>query len=555
MSKWKILKRVISLVLCFVLMTAGVSVYAEILPFETQYDYKKADIAWLTDLIIKEDMTTVGGLAERVSLKAVPEYPYTETASSFKKDVDYYTSVYSLNTESLKTAYVLLFEVLKSGTGLISSDISDSDIRVYLENAGIKYPASPDADDLVMARALYTAMITGAVSGDLFSKGTPLEAALVNYISVLTGTDIKTLKEWMPESSILSLDEYILAAARMTLWTSGYDVTRDTPEKEVIRLVALMTINQQGITIDANASFDEIKVRYIALMLGKRYNVRPESSELDRAIRNNKAAYYILQLIGRKNGLSIREGNCTYDEAFRLVAENTDVFDIEPGEFYADIPLYDAHLKNGRSSVWVYPTAYVTDLTGYNTTITVNGKVVKNNYYNEIQIDPEKTMNELVIKVSTSASSYEASEFTYTVRVYQGEGKPDSGNEETTVPDTGNNDHVTSDSIVNDILASLGIDPSVSDILNSAYDSLPPELTNMIPYLAPTFDSEGLYPELEADHSEITVLHDESYYKSLLDDLGTSFTYVPLEGIPGLEYANSFIPGEEDIGKIITFGN
>ena len=67
MSKKKLLFKVICVALCVALLSADLFAAAAILPFETQYDYDEADIAWLTDLVIKEDMTTVEGMAQRVT--------------------------------------------------------------------------------------------------------------------------------------------------------------------------------------------------------------------------------------------------------------------------------------------------------------------------------------------------------------------------------------------------------------------------------------------------------------------------------------------------------
>ena len=94
-------------------------------------------------------------------------------------------------------------------------------------------------------------------------------------------------------------------------------------------------------------------------MLSKKYGVSVDPDRMASALDNGSLPFYMLQLIGRDYGVSVREDNCTYEEAFALVAENTGVFDMEDGEFYADIDQYELTLNYQRSSIWIYPTAFV----------------------------------------------------------------------------------------------------------------------------------------------------------------------------------------------------
>ena len=542
MSKKKLLFKIICVALCVALLSAELFASAAILPFETQYDYDEADIAWLTDLVIKEDMTTVEGMAQRVTLVPEPEYPYTETADSFRKEVDYFVSLYNLDLGSQRAGYIYFFEILNANSELLAADVSDADIREYLEGMGIAYPANPGSDELIIARALFTALVTGSL-GSSFAVGADLEEAIVSYLAVLTGMNMNSLKEWMPGGSLLSLDEYILAASKLSLWSNGYDVSSTTPEDEVYRLMAVMTVRAQGISVDSDSSFDSLKAKYVAALLGQKYSVVIDSEKLASHMENGTTAFYMLQLLGKKGGLSVREENASYEEAFRLVAENTHAFDVSSDDFYADIYNYSAVLSSRRSSLWIYPTAYATD-SAYSCIVSVNGVPVKNNYYNEIKIDPEIPEQELVITVTATGGSL-SSKCTYTVRLTQGTYAGIEGDEPVTDSGATGNSFVSGDSLVASILSSIGVNSVISDILDRTYSSLPAGLSGVVSFIAPTFDTEE-----EVSAEDESVVRNDNFFISVLDEIG-SVADAEIEGIPGLSLIENITYGDD---STITFG-
>lgn len=540
MSKRRILMRVLSVVISAAMFFTAVPVNAVVFTFETQYDYDKANVAWLTDLVIKEDMTTVEGMAARVPLVPDPQYPYTETADSFRNDVEYFMSLYSLETGSQRAGYIYLFEVLNANSELVNADISDADIRDYLEGIGIRYPANTGADELIMARALFTAIATGAISTGTFARGASLEEVLVEYMSSVTGMNVEDLKKWTPSGSILSLDEYILAASKLSLWTNGYEVTPETDEDEVYRLVAAMTVKSQGISVDDSLSFDEIKMRYTAALLGAKYDVVIDADKLSKANENDAEAFYILQLIGRNSGLSIREDNATYEEAFSLVAENTGVFDVAEDDFYADIYAYDVYLSTRCHSLWVYPTAYATN-SDSDVLVTVNGTAIRNNYYNEVQLDYNKDEQLLTIRVTVSGGA-DSGECTYYVTVHQGSFADVDG--EGPVVDNNLPSFGTSDSVVADVLSTLGVNSVISAVLDKSYVSLPRTVSSVVAFIAPTFDGDNLGDlGLSSDMSK------DGFYLSVLDEVG-AVVDTEIEGVPGIDLYSD-VSG--NLNKLITF--
>lgn len=533
MSKRKLLLRVFTVLLCITLLSADFFASAVLFTFETQYDYDEADVAWLTDLVIKEDMTTVEGIAQLVDLVPVPEYPYTETPDSFSEDVNYFTSLYNLQSGSSKAGYIYFFEVLNSSSEFLAGDVSDSDIKEYFEAVGIEYPQNIGEDELLIARTLYAAMVSGSVSGNIFDGGNGLEEVLISYVAGLSGMDVNSLKEWMPDRNITTLDEYILAASRMSLWSNGYDVSKNTDEDEVYRLVALMTVKSQGITVDSNLPFEELNLKYIAALLGKKYSVSIDSRKLGDAIENDSVPFYLLQLIGKGNGVSVREDNATFEEAFNIVAENSDVFDVE-NDFYADIFEYELKLSTRTGKLWVYPTAYSTNSSEYSVMVTVNGVAVNNNYYNQISVPADKEEFDLNIEVVASSVN-DSSKCTYIVHVQQGTYAGIEGDEPVTAPGSEDETYVSSDSLVSGILAGLGVNPVIESILNNSYPSLPSGLSSIIAYSAPTFGDES-----QPESSVTTEKTEDSFFISVLDEIG-SVMDTEIAGIPGLEYAESIL--------------
>lgn len=482
----KYIKPVFAVILSVMLCVAFTNVaIAAIMTFETQYDYSVPNKSWLTDLTVKESLTGVSDMVTDLTLVAQPDYPYTETAESFEKDVNEACKLYDLNEGSVRAAYIYLFDVLNDNSAFIEDETSDEDIKDYLVNAGIVYPDNYDADTLVMARALYTIMKSGSLdkylSDGSIPAGTALETAVVNYMSVFTGIDMSAVQEWTVVSDQLSLDEYLLAVSKYTLWSSGYDVSLDMDEEEVYRLIALMTIRKQGVSAPDDISFDEIKIRYLATMLGTKYDVSCDAAELANAMQSNSVAFYLLQLMGKDAQLSLQPDSIAYEDAFMRVAENTNRFDLEVGEFFADVSDYTTTLKYKRSSVWLYPTSYVchNENTAQNITITANGVEIEDGNFNEIPVDISKNSDLITIRCSYK-DSFETSESVYYLTVKQGVLSPDSVLiEQPELDDLLSGDYEIDDSLLSDtfipnntdfvgsVLGSIGLGVGFGDLLDS----------------------------------------------------------------------------------------
>ena len=239
----------LSVLILTAMLASNLLASAAIMFVETQFTYDQPDTAWLKDLIIKEDVLTVQGLSERVKLIAQPDYPYSETPESFAQVVGYYLKFYELDPGSQEAAYLYIMEQLNKFSAATELNVSDEYIKFWLQSSGIKYPENglKDNTTLILARTLYAAMSRSNLGVSSFPKGTSLESAAIQIIAKVFGMDISLLSQWLDDVSVDNLESYIIATSKIALYTMGYDVSKSTPKEEVYRLLAVMTIEKQGI--------------------------------------------------------------------------------------------------------------------------------------------------------------------------------------------------------------------------------------------------------------------------------------------------------------------
>lgn len=325
-------------------------------------------VSWLRSLIVKEDIMTAEGAAKRSTLVPVADYPYTHTSASFKKEVDSYVKLYTLDENSHKAAYLYFFKQIDA-MGIISDpNVTDKAKIQYLKDEGIIVPDGVESDStqMLMAGALYAYMtndlyyvFTGNPESDVvIPDQTPLEEALLIYTIKLTGqqnTVMDFTKKHFGVTKITSLDEYIYYTSMYALWTKGLvsqNELSSISEDEVYRRLALMEIREQGITIGDGASMEDIKMAYLAAGLSEQYNVTVDYTELKAKYNENKVPFYILQLMLKQDkGLQISETQ-KYSEAFDFVAKKTNRFKLDD-DFYADIYEYDINLEYKRNQIYL----------------------------------------------------------------------------------------------------------------------------------------------------------------------------------------------------------
>ncbi len=330
----------------------------------TQYTYTSYRESWLRNLIVKEDILSPSGVVTRDTLVPVTDYPYTQTAASFSKDVASYVTLYTLDDDSEKAAYLYLFKQLDALTIISEPGVTDDNKIAYLENEGIVMPDNvrDDQTNMLMVRALYSFMrndfyyvVTGEPEIEI-PRGTGLEEALMLYTMAVSGQS-KVLPQFVSKyfgGSITTFDDYVYYTTLYALWINGYVKTNEIGKisrEEVYRRMAIYQIQQFGITIDASTATDEeIKLKYMAAGLGDQYAVNIDWLKLKEHLSADTVPFYLLQLMGNKDaGLTI-SNTYGYDRAFTKVCKSTDRFELDE-MFYSDICEYNVKLSYQRDEV------------------------------------------------------------------------------------------------------------------------------------------------------------------------------------------------------------
>lgn len=486
------LKRFTAVMLAAILLglTLSSGAYAfALVTCETQFAYDSADPSWLKDLTVKEDMNTINGLSGRNTLQPVSSYPYRETAESFKEEIAYYEVLYTLDEDMANAAYLYILSLAESfSSSSVAADQSDEFIRSYLESLGIVYPTGHNADSVetrTVARALYA--IIAADDSYTVKRGTGLYDAFTSYLSKIVGVNNNVLIKFDGDNDLTDLREYVLAVCRYMLYAAGYKVDKNTPESEVYRLIAVMTIRAQGISIDSSsATFEEIKNKYLCAMMCKIYDVPIDTAAFDAAVKKGNLEFYMLQLIGKKYKITVRD-SLAYEEAFSLVCKNTPYFDLEEGEFYADIYEYTIPLKYRRDTIWIYPqTLSVTsESEGIAVTVLINGEKVRENYYADVALDSSKDKNEVVITVEYKVTGSSTKTSTYKLNILQGKEKPVEGpTVSTALAGIG--------ALVSQVVEDMGNNPTISNIVAGMPFETPERFWSIASLMLPNFISGSL---------------------------------------------------------------
>ena len=479
----KLIAVFMTVVMLFSVMSFGLHAFALVM-CETQYMYDSANPSWLKDLIVKENMSNIDGLSQRNELVAKAEYPYRETAESFKEEVSYYQTLYTLDEDMADAAYIYMLEIAKAFAGDSTSSYSDEFIRSYLESLGIVYPkdGADDSETKIVARALFSIII----SDDSYKvkRGTGLYEAFTDYVSVILGVNVSSVIKFDNDSKLTDLSEYVVAASKYILYNAGYNVDKDTSDEEVFRLIAIMTIRAQGISIDSgSATFEEIKNKYLCAMMCKVYDVSIDTAAFGKAVEKNNLHFHMLQLIGKEYGLTVRD-SLAYEQAFDLVCEKTGYFNLEQGEFYADIYEYDVKLNYKRDKIWLYPQTLGTtsESDGTKVNVLIDGKDVRENYYVDVAVATDKEVIPLVITVEFTDNTGKKTSSSYKINIYQGTQEPVTGS---TISDA------LSDvkDVVENVLGELGLDSSIADIIANIPFELPTRLLGLTSLIIPSFDN------------------------------------------------------------------
>lgn len=397
----------------------------------TQYIYSENKVSWLRKLVVKEDMLSSEGIITEETLYPVTDYPYTTDAPNFKEEVGECIKTYTLDEDSQRAAYLYLLETVGALTIISEPNVSDETKADWLRKQGIIITEEDekDPDKLLMISALYAMMrndLYYVYKGEHLTipKGTPLEEAVVIYLSALSGQNTllsKFISKFFGSGSLGNLEDYMYYTSLMALYTNGYvsatEVTRISRE-EVYKRVAIMTIRNYGISIDSEkASTEEIRHKYLTAMLGTHFKVKLDPESLEKSKFKNTIPFYVLQRMAYEDvNLTISQTKYSYEECFEKVLVNTDRFDLE-NEFFADIYEYNVYLDNNRTKIYVSPTPV-----NAASVVTINGTIVPSGSYAEIALkNVEHQIINLVSKYTVNGKTTTSS---YKLNIFQGTKPP-----------------------------------------------------------------------------------------------------------------------------------
>ena len=434
---------------------------------KTQYEYETNNPSWLRQLIVKENMLSVDGIVTEKALYPVSKYPYITDAPSFKEEIDEYVEIYTLDEESQKAAYIYVFQQLGALSIIADPEATDQTKAEWLREQGIIITEEDEKDpnSILMISALYALWKNDffyVIEGDRITipPGTKLEAALMMYLVALGDDDRSLLafvNKYFNVSEIISLEDYVYYTALFALYTNGYVSSREIvtlPRNEVFRRLAIMSISNAGISVDVNTATDEeIQIKYLAAMLGVQYNVTLDPDSTFKAKRNNTVHYYMIQRMAYEDKkLTISSSKYTYEQAFDIVLEKTNRFDLDK-EFYSDIYEYDLHLDHFRELIYINPTP----IDNGNLTVKINDKKVNLSQYAKVALNSDPTQI-ILIDVQYNGPTKETT--SYRLNVYQGTSPAD-------------------DKEVTGIVSNIGTDiiPNLNNTVTPSYDYLDPTIS------------------------------------------------------------------------------
>ncbi len=451
--RYRVMAAVLAVITCSSVFTLGVSAkkFAKQintnLGISTQYAYEENNPSWLRKFIIKENMLSVDGIITEKALHPVTDYPYITDAPCFKEEVEEYAHYYTLDEESQRAAYIYVFQQLGALSIIGDPDATDQSKAAWLREQGILITPEQeeDPDSIFMISALYALWKNDfyyVFTGERITipPGTTLEAALMMYMVALDGDDrslIAFVSKYFDITSIVSLEDYIYYTCLFALYTNGYVSSRELvsiDRNEAFRRLAIMSISNAGISVDASTATDEeIQIKYMAAMLGTQYNVTLDPDSVFKANKQKTLAHYIIQRMAYEDkGIALSSTKYTYEQAFDIVLQKTNRFDLEK-KFYSDIYEYNLYLDYFRDLIYINPTpidnAYMT--------VKINDKIVDLAQYAKVALskEPVQTVN---VNVQYNGASAETT--TYKINVYQGiENAPDDENATGIVSNFGGN--------------------------------------------------------------------------------------------------------------------
>lgn len=404
-------KRVLSVLLAAVLavgcLTAGwIACAAKV---EQQFESTPESSAWLQSLLVTYDK---GSYAfETATMVPQTNYRHDKSLSEFENDVSTWVKTYMMDEDMRYEQYILALRFANDIMRFmgVTEDASYDEMRTWLLEHGITdipTEAEKTEDSETYVTLLYAMMKQNAykllypnMTPPVIEEGTPLEAALVQYLAAIMKEEDGLVLEGELPRTVRGL---VLDMAKLNLKQPKYGsivVPDDMPDDKVLKLMTIRTLivdmkyplYKGGVVTDIknpdDISDEELSLAYLSAMLSQRFALEkaliPYIPAMDAVwnmqefLAADDVPRLVLRQMAKEKGSDKITKSFTRQQAWEEVL-SLGYYPLED-QFYSDISDYHVNLPYKISDVRVRPTALKNGAK-----ITVNGKEIKSGSATEI---------------------------------------------------------------------------------------------------------------------------------------------------------------------------
>ncbi len=382
-------------------------------------DYK---FSWLDNVIIRYDANAV------TSAPVTPrpsDYLYSETYDEFVEEVNSYAGLFELNEETVGATYEELTEVLSYAFISMGFTDTQSDMKEYLADNGIRLPVNESVEDKAKIAVVYAAMKYDAVYV-LYEKrvdlpvGISLDEATVVILSALTDTKLPSGIDTLTGLALLVTKNYVTDFEQLPV--------SDNPDaSEIFHWAKIITAAKSGYQVPleaynktTTAQKEYVDYAYYASILNTLYDIKTDPIKLVVALNSEEEdalqRFILVSMLDEKKVAC--SNNATNRELFDLACENG-YFALEE-EFYTDIFAYELRVPEKCEKVWFTPFSLAGQLQGSDVqyvTVYLDGVQMSPNATVSTPLDTSKKTElvELRVVYDDKAGSFSETVYTYTV--------------------------------------------------------------------------------------------------------------------------------------------
>ncbi|MCM1364344.1 MAG: hypothetical protein NC122_05880 [Faecalibacterium sp.] len=379
------LKRIFGLVISIVVLCASVvapfsasaivtadSGTLQVLPGNTQSSSPSYSMAWLDNIIIRDDATAV--TASKVVPKA--DYPYSKTYEEYIREVNHYSILTTINEETIGQSYDAVLEVLYYMVTALGMTDDENIMRSYISDYGIKLPANQTAKDKIKVSVVYAALRYNAIYALYnkkveFPKGISLDGASVIILAAVTGVSLPSGVESVSGFGVLCVKNYVEEFEDLP-------ISQNPDDAEVFHWAKILTAASNDYQVPltqydqtTQAQKDYVDYAYYASILKTIYgvNVNPIYLVMADETKDNEAVpALILRTMLDESKVAYNSDEST-EKLFKLACENG-WFNLED-EFYSDVFNYDIYVKKDCEKLWFTPFILADQLGGKTTDVKI----------------------------------------------------------------------------------------------------------------------------------------------------------------------------------------